>query len=211
MSNLLQSFKQTLRHWYIPLVIGIMLIVFGIYLFSVPLATYSAIAFLFSLSFLASGLLDIVFAIRNKKAINGWGWYLVDGIFSMVIGIYLVAYPNISMEILPFVVGFMLMFKSILLIGFSFELKDLKILHWGNTTITGILGLVLSILLIAQPAFTGLSLVVLTSLSFILIGIGSIFLSISLKKIRNLSKRLSEEEIQRIKDLQSEIDNLIKF
>lgn len=209
MSNLLQSFKQTLKNWYIPMIIGICLILFGIYLFTIPLKTYSAIAFLFALSFLVSGILSSIFALRNRQAINGWGWYLIDGIFSLIIGVYLLAYPKFTMEILPFVIGFMLMFKSILLVGFSFDLKDLRISNWTNTLIVGVLGVILSILLLTQPVFTSLSLILITSCSFILIGIGSVSLSLSLRKIKKISSYLSEDDVRKIRNMQQEIDQIM--
>ena len=119
MSSYLQAFRQSIKHWYIPLIIGILLIVMGFYIFTVPLATYVTLALMFSISFIISGLLDIVFSIQNHKTLQGWGWYLVSGLLSFALGIYLITYPTISEIILPFVVGFAMLFRSFLLLGYS--------------------------------------------------------------------------------------------
>ncbi len=54
----------------------------------------------------------------------------VGGLLSLAAGIILIIYPGISIVILPFVVGFTLLFLSFLLMGFSFEMKNLGILNW---------------------------------------------------------------------------------
>jgi uncharacterized membrane protein HdeD (DUF308 family) len=99
----------------------------------------------------------------------------------------LIAKPEVAATALPFFVGFSLLFRSFQGLGFAFELKNYGVLHWGNLAIASILGIVFSMLLIAQPIFTGISLVVLTALSFIFAGIAAIVLSFQLKKIKIIS------------------------
>lgn len=185
MLNFLKSFKNSIKYWYIPLIIGIILIACGIYTLTVPLSAYLTLSVLFSLSFIFIGLLDTVFAIQNSKYLNGWGWYLVGGLLSLAMGIYLIIHPDISVTILPYVVGFTVMFRSFYLLGISFDLKEIGILSWGNVAIASVLGIILSLLLLANPVFSGISLVVITALSFIFVGISSIILSFNLKKVKD--------------------------
>lgn len=174
MSNIFKTITNTVKHWYIPLIIGLLFIILGIYIFTVPLETYVTLSIIFSISFIISGGLDIYFSINNRKSLSGWGWNLAIGILSLLIGIYLIMKPEISIATLPLYVGFVLLFRSIKGLGFSFELKEMKVLNWGNLAIVSILSLFLSFFLIAHPIFTGLSLVTLTALSFITLGISSI-------------------------------------
>lgn len=186
MANLLKSVASSVKHWYIPLILGIVLIALGIYIFTVPLETYVTLSILFSVSFVTSGIFDIFFSIQNSKTLKGWGWYLVSGILSLVMGLYLMMYPGISISILPFVVGFTVMFRSFYLLGISFDLKDAGIPNWGNLTFTSILGIILSFLLLANPVFSGMSLVTLTAFAFIFVGISSVILSVNLKRVKKL-------------------------
>lgn len=210
MSNLLKSFTHSVKNWYIPLILGIILIVCGVYVFTVPLETYVTLAILFSISFIVSGIFDIYFSLQNSKSLNGWGWYLVNGILSLLIGVYLSIYPAISASVLPFVVGFTVMFRSFSLLGFSFDLKDAGVLSWGNLALTSVLGIILSFLLIANPVFTGISLVTLTALAFIFAGIASITLSLNLKKVKDFPSKLSNELKSKIEALQNEIKEKTK-
>ena len=210
MTSLLHQISNSVKHWYLPLIIGVLFILFGIYIFTVPLETYLTLSIFFSASYIVSGLMDIFFSIGNNKTLKGWGWYLVGGIFTLAIGIYLAIYPGISMVVLPFFVGFTMLFRSFQLLGFSFDMKDLKILNWGNAAITSVLGIILSLLLLANPIFTGISLVTITALSFIFVGIASLVLAFNLKKLKDFPDKITPELKSRINAIQDEIINQVK-
>jgi uncharacterized membrane protein HdeD (DUF308 family) len=178
----------------------------------VPLETYLTLSVLFSISFIVLGILDIFFSIRNHKILQGWGWYLVGGLLSLAGGIILSIYPGISIVILPFVVGFTLLFLSFLLLGFSFEMKSLGILNWGNAAILSVFGVIFSFMLIVSPLFSGISLVVITGISFIITGVSSIVLSFDLRKVKKIPEKLSSELKKKITAIKYEIDeaNTIK-
>ena len=204
MATFLKTIKKTVKHWYVPAIIGVLLIVFGIYIFTTPLETYGTLTMLFSLSFLFSGTAETFFSVQNRKIIEGWGWYLTGGIFNTVIGLMLLSRPEISAFTLPLVVGFTLMFRSIQGLGFSFELKNYGSLKWGNLAIASILGLVFSIILLFNPIFTGISLVVMTALAFIFSGITGIVLGFQLKKLKALPSKIRKELNEKIEVLKKE-------
>ena len=204
MATFLKTIKKTVKHWYVPAIIGVLLIVFGIYIFTTPLETYGTLTMLFSLSFLFSGIAETLFSVQNRKIIEGWGWYLTGGICNSVIGLMLLSRPEISAFTLPLVVGFTLMFRSIQGLGFSFELKNYGSLKWGNLAIASILGLVFSIILLFNPIFTGISLVVMTALAFIFSGITGIVLGFQLKKLKALPSKIRKELNEKIEVLKKE-------
>lgn len=206
MENIFQTFRNSLKHWYIPLIIGILLILLGFYVFTTPLETYLTLVLFFTASFIASGLMDIVFSIQNHKILKGWGWFLVSGILTLAMGFYLVAYPQIPIVILPFVVGFTLLFRSFLLLGHSFDLRDLQVLSWGNVALLSVGGIIFSTLLLSSPFFTAISLVTLTAMSFIFVGISSIMLSFNLKKVKDMPDKISPELKERINAIQKEAE-----
>lgn len=206
MTTFFQTITRSVKHWYIPMIIGIILIAAGIYVFTVPIETYLALSVLFSISFIIIGLLDIFFSIRNRKILQGWGWYLVGGLISLAGGIILSIYPGISIVILPFVVGFTLLFLSFLLMGYSFEMKSLGILNWGNAAMLSVLGVIFSFMLIVSPLISGISLVTITGVSFILIGASSIALSLDLRKVKKIPEKISSELKNKIAAIKKEID-----
>jgi uncharacterized membrane protein HdeD (DUF308 family) len=189
MATLTSAIKSTLKHWYLPLIVGVIFILLGCYVFTVPLETYATLAFLFSLSFIISGVVEIYFAYSNKDSLDGWGWYLTGGILTLLLGFYLVINPGISAAVLPYVVGFTMMFRSFQGLGIALDLKKLG-LSWGTPAFIAVLGILLSFLLIAQPLVTGMSIVIITALAIIIVGIYSISLSLTLKKIKDIPSKL---------------------
>ena len=70
--------------------------------------------------------------------------------------------------------------------------------------------IIFSFLFIANPIFTGISLVVMTALSFICVGISAIVLAFQLKKLKTLPGKLRKELKDKIEDLKEEYYNDIK-
>ena len=204
MATFLKTVRNTIKYWYLPAVIGVLFILMGAYLFSVPAATYFSLAIFFSLSFLFSGILEILFSIQNRKELEGWGWYLTSGIFSFLIGVVLVSQPGIAATALPFFVGFSLLFRSFQGLGFAFDLKNYGVMQWGNLAVLSILGIIFSFLLISNPIFAGISLVVLTAMSFIVTGVYAIVLSFQLKKLKSFPGKLKNELKDKIESLKEE-------
>lgn len=204
MTTFFKTIQKTVKHWYVPLIIGVLLFILGIYILTTPLQTFGTLAVLFSLSFLISGILEIWFSLSNRKELEGWGWYLAGGIFNLLVGILLIAQPVVAAVTLPLFVGFALLFRSIQGLGFAFELKNYGILKWGNVALASALGIVFSIILLFNPIFTGISLVVITALAFIFSGISSMVLSFQLKKLKNIPDKIEKNLKEKIEELKEE-------
>lgn len=199
-----KTIRNSVKHWYIPLIIGILLILLGFYTISTPLASFLALTLLFSWSFIISGVLEIVFALQNKDEIEGWGWYLTGGILYTLFGILLFSNPLLSAATLSFIVGFYVMFRSIQLMSFSFDLKNYGNKNWGWMTAWAVLGLIFSFILIWNPAFAGLSLVIWTGLAITAIGFSACFLAFQLKGIKNKHAEMSAEWKEKYQSLKDE-------
>ena len=143
-NSLFKKVKKAIDYWYIPLLVGILFVGIGIWSFITPLAAYLTLAFLFSISFLGSGIFEIIFAISNRKKIDNWGWTLASGILGLVVGILLISNPLISITILPLYVGFVILFRSIMAIVIAFDLKSYAVPDWANLLVLGILGIIFS-------------------------------------------------------------------
>lgn len=152
-SQFIKSIKNSVQYWYLPLISGLLFIGMGIFTFNHPLASYVTLSFLFSLSFLLSGLSEIVFSISNKNELDNWGWTLTFGLITFIMGILLLIHPEISLTTLPLYVGFTVLFRAIGSIGYSIELRSYKVQDWGYLLIVGLLGLLFSFLLIRNPVF----------------------------------------------------------
>ena len=208
--SIFKTFNDTIKHWYIHAIVGSIFIVVGIYTFASPATSYVALSILFSLSFLFSGISEIVFSLTNRNEMDNWGWVLAFGILTTVIGGLLLSNPAVSMATLTFYVGFLILFRSISALSFSLDLKDYGIGDWGALMALSVIGLIFSIIMIWNPAFAGMTIVIWTGLAFITTGIFSLYMAFKLKKLNELPQKMSEDLKLRHRQLQQEISEINK-
>jgi len=178
--------KNSIRHWYLLTIAGLIYIAAGIWVSLTPLSSYLALAMLFSFSFLVSGISEIAFALSNRKELESWGWKLAFGLLTAVIGVILLSSPILPITSLPLYVGFVVLFRSIMAMIFSIELQNYGVRQWGWLLFIGILGLAFSYILIWNPLFAGLTLVYWTAFALITLGIFSISFSVQLHRLRKM-------------------------
>lgn len=206
MENLfVRRINNALKHWYIPLLVGIFFVIVSIITFTSPATSSLALAILFSLSFLFGGISEIIFAIANKDQLHNWGWSLAFGIITAVVGVLLVTNPALSMATLALYVGFVILFRSIASISFAIDLKRYGSKGWGFLLFSGILGALFSFILIWNPIFAGMSIVLLVALSFLFGGLFSIVLAFQLRKLHKHGKKISSNLRERMDTLSREI------
>ena len=189
-----KSIKDTIKHWYLPLILGILFIAVGIWSIITPASTYLSLSIIFSVTFFVVGLLEIIFSVSYRKQLDGWGWSLASGILSVIIGVILIMHPQISIITLPIFVGFVVLYQSMMAIVWSIELKSYKVRNWGWLLFTGIVGTILSFFLIVNPLFAGLTIAVFTGVALITVGIFHIYFSIGLKKLNKEFKDLTKSK-----------------
>ncbi len=206
MENFIKTIRTAVKQWYLPLIVGIILIALGFYVLSTPLTSYLALSFVFSISFLFSGVMEIIFAFNNKNEIDGWGWYLAGGILNTLFGLILLNNPAVSLATLPFVIGFFVMFKSVQYLSLSLDLKQYGIKSWGWILVFAILGIIFSFVLIWNPVFAGLTIVIWTGMSIISAGFASCILAFQLKKLKNISSKTPEDWKRKYEELKQEHD-----
>lgn len=206
----IKTYKSIIKNWHLILLTGILLIGVGLWAIIFSHQSITALAIIFSLTFLVSGLLETIFSISNKDVISNWGWALVLGIIKLVIGFLLLINPSISILTLAFYVGFVILFRSLATIVLSFNLKNYHILQWGNLLAMGIIGFILSILLLINPHFTATAIVVCLGLALIVSGAISIYSSLKLKKVKSLVKKVSSDLMSRYEAIKKEFEDIFK-
>jgi uncharacterized membrane protein HdeD (DUF308 family) len=187
----LKTVTSPAKHWYLKLFLGIIFIIVGIWVLVTPASAYIALSLLFGISFLVTGILQIIYAGSNRKVLAHWGWTLAIGILELLVGVLLLANPELSMVILPLYVGFVLLFRSITALGWSFLLHKLQIKHWGWVLAVGILGLMFSFVLLWDLLLTAAIIVIITGIAFLLTGISQIILSFRLKRWNKRYKEIT--------------------
>jgi uncharacterized membrane protein HdeD (DUF308 family) len=184
MSTILDAITTGVKNWWWFIIRGLLLIVAGIAIFSSPAAGYAGLSILFSIVILGSGFSQIFFSISNSKILSGWGWTLASGIIDVVIGIYLLAYPQVTMVVLPYILGFWLMFAAFSQMGASFDLKSVGIQDWGWLLFGGILTMISAFLVLYYPAAGVVSIITWSGVAFLIAGVFNLVLAFKLKSVK---------------------------
>lgn len=92
--------KTTSRVLWI--LVGVLLVITGIACFAHPAATLGSLAILLGIAMLFSGVVDLVIFATARDAMYGSGWFLLDGVLTILLSIFILAtqrlpwYPSLS-------------------------------------------------------------------------------------------------------------------
>lgn len=175
-----ESYKETYKYWWLMLIVGLLSILFGIWVFKNPVESYLGLSIYFCIMFILIGFSEMINAFSGKRH-RAWGWGFTMGIIDLAIGILLLSNLSWAAEILPYAIAFILMFKGIDFIGQSTQMQSLGMANWGWLLIGGIMTLLFSFLIIFHPLFGMLNIVVWTALAFIFGGISAIIFAVSIR------------------------------
>lgn len=186
-TNMLDTMKERTNLWWVSLIVGVLAITVGVLSAIEPVVTLSILTVFFIVSFLISGLVDVIFALSNRTNLSNWGWVLIGGIFSLVFaGILLALSPVGSMIIFIYYISFYIMLQAFMGIWASYRLKKLEARDWGLFMLVAVFGLILSFILIFKPDFATSFITVIFAVSLICYGFFRIFYSLRLKKMKDL-------------------------
>jgi uncharacterized membrane protein HdeD (DUF308 family) len=200
-----KAIRFSVRLWYLLTIGGMAFVALGILMFYTLPELYLDLTWIFGFIFSISGFTEILFALLNRKELEGWGWLLAFGIFTLLIGILLFTHPQLTSATLPVFVGCGLLFRSVMAISISFELKNYGVKDWGRLLTVGILGAGFSLLLLLNPDLDDLSIVTWTGLAFITLGIYSIYFSLIIRRLHRILGNISTELKLKFHNIQQDI------
>lgn len=177
------SLKDTPRHLYLAIAVGIVFLAAGIWTIAASDASFITLSGFFSYVFIITGILEVVSAIINVKYLAAWQWSLVTGFIDMAIGAALYFHPQSSVLPLSLFVGFAALYRSAMAIGWAIELKKYEAENWVTILGVGILGLLLSFIVLWNPVFAGLTLVFYAGSALLMVGFAQIYLALVIKGI----------------------------
>ncbi|WP_276391968.1 HdeD family acid-resistance protein [Eudoraea chungangensis] len=205
-THFFKTLKHAIKHWYLFLIAGLAFIAAALWVLSDLEYSYVWCAFIFSLSFVVSGAIEVVFSIVNRNTVDNWGWKLVLGLITLAVGIALLNDPEISMVTLPLYVGFVILFRSMNAIGISLDLKKYGVKDWGTLLGIGIIGVLIGFVLLMNPIIAGLSVVIWASVGLLTMGVYNIYLSFKLRKLHQIPSNISKELRDKLHAIQDNIN-----
>ena len=156
--------------WFLA---GIAEIIFGIYCVVNPGLAVISIALWLGIAILIHGISSIIHYCSSMQGQLGATWYLVDGILSTILGIFML-FTQASVvlaAVLPLFFAIFLICKGIFAAISSVDIKHLGGSRWGLVFIVGLLVLILGILSFIQPVVGAFTIGLLLGLFLIFMGV----------------------------------------
>ncbi|MDB5017540.1 MAG: protein of unknown function rane [Mucilaginibacter sp.] len=164
-----------LRHWWVFVLRGVLFILVGIYMLMSPATGFVALGLLFGLVILVAGVTELLHAYRDHGR-DSKRWHLLAGLVEVVLGIVLMTHVAASIDIIRIIVGIYFLFRGISILTF----RRMTGRSWW-VTLGGVLVLIFGLLVLFNPAFGALTIVLWTAIAFIVTGIVNVLLGISMR------------------------------
>jgi uncharacterized membrane protein HdeD (DUF308 family) len=164
--------------WWLFLILGILWILFGMFVLSYNVGSLLALAVFAGVTFIGTGITQILGAGRAES----WRWlYLVGGVLSILAGIIAFVWPGKTLLVLSEILAWFLVFKGIVdVVG---ALASIGRAWWWVTLIVGILELLLGIWAAGYPGRSLFVFVNLVGIYAMFYGFGEIFAAFDLRRL----------------------------
>jgi uncharacterized membrane protein HdeD (DUF308 family) len=122
--QIFQSFRVTDWPGFLwALLFGILSLIVGLSLIFNPLAGMVSLTLLVAVLFLVTGLVKIMYSF-SLRPISGWGWVLVSGIISLLLGVMILAnFPWAAVSVLGILLAVELLSNGVLFLLLALGLR----------------------------------------------------------------------------------------
>jgi uncharacterized membrane protein HdeD (DUF308 family) len=176
------------RHWWVPVIRGVVAVLFGIMAFVYPGLTVAVLVLLFGAWILVDGVFRVIGAIGHRASDKEWGFDLIIGIMGIIIGFLTFHAPRITaLALIIYIAAWALMIGATeiaLAIKLRREIKG----EWF-LILMGLLSIVFAVMLLWNPLPGALALVWLIGSYAIVFGMLAIILGFRLRSLPTLPVR----------------------
>ena len=165
----------------VTIIMGVLLVVSGIYCMLSPVATYAALGWVIGASMVIEGVASIVMWNSYRKLGLANGWMLAESILSLVLGVFLLGSNTLQYSVdmfIAYLIALWLVFAGIARIVMAVSARGslgrAGSRGWIGQVVLGVLVIILGILCIYNPTSIMASVGLMLGISDVLVGVGFI-------------------------------------
>jgi uncharacterized membrane protein HdeD (DUF308 family) len=174
------------RAWWVFIVGGIAMVLFGLLAFSNPGIALFVLATFFAASVMVDGVSNIVGSLQNREK-DGWWILLLIGVLGAAVGAYALFNPPLSILAFILIVAFEAMLLGVLLIMLGYKVRKATSREWV-LYLTGGLSILFGILVFTNPIAGSLSIVYMIAAWSLLIGILKVVFGLKVRKLPDAAR-----------------------
>ncbi len=179
--------KKINRMCNVSLIMSIIFIVIGLFLFIKPDTTISIISFVIGGALLLSGIFSTYRYFSSDEIINAFNFDLIYGVLLFIAGVFMIFNPTALATLFPIILGIWIIINSVTKFQYARVLKKAKNEDWVYTTFISILTLIWGIVLLYNPLKSILAITQIIGVFIIVYAVLDIFDNMLIKKnIKNI-------------------------
>ena len=145
------------RTWWVFLVSGLASIAFALLAFAQPVTAWLVVAVFFAAAILVDGAVNVVGAVQHREK-DGWWILLLIGVLGVLVGGYALLNPRVSMAAFVYLVAFQAILLGVLVAVLGYKVRAATQREW-ILYVTGALSILFGLLIVANPAAGGVSVI----------------------------------------------------
>jgi uncharacterized membrane protein HdeD (DUF308 family) len=180
--------RSLTRSWWLFLILGVLWILFGMFVLSYNVGSLLALAVFAGVTFVMTGITQVLAAGR----VDSWRWlWVVGGVLSIIAGILAFIWPGITLLVFSVILAWFLVFKGVMdVVG---ALASIGRPWWWLTLILGIVELLLGIWAAGYPGRSLFVFVNLVGIYAVAYGFTELFAAFELRGLDRRLERASAE------------------
>ena len=191
----LERTERLIRHWWLSLIGGVVLIAIGFIVMVNPVASYFAFAMWLGFAVMLSGILSLLQSLSSNNRYVRNGWLILAAIADIIIGLLLVFNFLLSAFAMPILLGIWLLYRGAAMLAQGIDLKSNNVRGGGWIIFYSAIVIVISIAVLWMPMTLGVQTVVLfVAIAFVSYGVALVSLGFRLWDIHRQAKRLGVVE-----------------
>ena len=163
--------KTNNSNWWVSLIKGLVLMIFGVWLFKSPNESLVTLSFIFGIFILVGGLLEVGLAFKSRNTHEKWNIGLTSGILDILLGVLLMANPGFILQLISILISIWLLYRGILSIRYALVLKNAQNKNWYWGLSFGIILILFGGIFVWHPEVIGFTIGIWVSIAFISLGL----------------------------------------
>ncbi len=133
------------------IIMSIILLVFGLFMFIKPISTINALMMIFGILLVIDGLVHLVSYFSIKNEYRFFSSELAQAIIYIILGFLLVCNYNTISSFLPIILGIWIVVDSIFKLQIALNIRDIYDSHWGILLAMSIINALLGAVILINP------------------------------------------------------------
>ena len=142
--------------WWLVLLRGVLAVIFGLYALFAPASALLALVYVYGFYAIMDGVAALFMGFRHRGT-SHWGWHIAQGVVSLLAGVIALFWPGPTILALVLIIAVWSIVLGVTQIVEAFTARR-QGASWGWMLVSGIVGILFGIVLIASPAAGALTL-----------------------------------------------------